>query len=148
VDRPGYCGVPVVGDWVKGGSGIGVSHEVLEVRSGEKWGDMGRGGGNLGGGGGGIVRVATYEFGKLGRVVHIVPNLSAREGLDEMFTAYQTQDIPFRRYRMHTGKGTYPRKNTSLRDGPPRCSSEIFLLEYFCMQPSFTPFYPHLLRHQ
>jgi len=90
-DRPVYTGVPVVMDWVKQGRGICVSHEVLRVSSAE--------------GVDALVRVARYEFAGMGRVVHVVPNVSAREGLDEMFRQYQVQGIPFRRFRMHTGKG-------------------------------------------
>jgi hypothetical protein len=56
--------------------------------------------------GGGWMRGVCYEFGKVGRVWHLVPSVGGKEGVDEMFTKYQTQDVPFRRYRMMNGKSS------------------------------------------
>jgi hypothetical protein len=64
---------------------MSVSHRVLEVE-------------------GGYIRCAIYDFGKVGRVMHLVPSVGARRGADEMFHQYQTQGIPFRRFRMWNGK--------------------------------------------
>ena len=89
-----YTGVPVVSDWVKGESGIKVWQDVITVPP------FGHGGG------GGAVRCAVYEFGTIGRIIHIVPSVGANGGADEMFHKYQTQGIPFRRYRIMNGKGT------------------------------------------
>jgi len=93
-DRMMYTGVPVVSDWVKGESGIKVWQDVITVPP------FGHGGG------GGAVRCAVYEFGTIGRIIHIVPSVGANGGADEMFHKYQTQGIPFRRYRIMNGKGT------------------------------------------
>lgn len=90
-DRSIYTGCPIITDWVKPGSEVISLQSVLE-----------------GFDGGGVIRCAVYEFGKVGRVIHFVPSVSARDGLDEMFYKYQTQDIPFRRYRMMNGKGKSP----------------------------------------
>jgi hypothetical protein len=54
--------------------------------------------------GGGLIRCGIYDFGNVGRVIHLVPSVAAKEGVDDMFYKYQTQDIPFRRYRMMNGK--------------------------------------------
>jgi hypothetical protein len=89
-DRSTYTGIPIITDWVKPGSEVTSTQSVLEVS-------------------GGLIRCATYEFGKVGRVFHLVPSVGARDGADAMFYKYQTQDIPFRRYRMMNGKGRVPR---------------------------------------
>ena len=85
-DRSVYSGIPIITDWVKPGSEVSSTQSVLEVP-------------------GGLIRCAVYEIGKVGRVIHMVPSLGARVGMDEMLHRYQTQDIPFRRYRMTNGKG-------------------------------------------
>jgi hypothetical protein len=85
-NRPVYTGIPVIADWVRPESEITVSHQVLEVENG--W-----------------IRCATYDFGKVGRVMHLVPSVGARNGTDDMFIKYQSQRIPFRRFRMMNGKG-------------------------------------------
>ena len=86
-DRSVYTGIPIVTDWVKPGCEVTSTQSVLEVT-------------------GGAIRCAMYEFGDAGRVIHFVPSYGAREGIDEMFYKYQTQGIPFRRFRM-MNKGTY-----------------------------------------
>jgi len=73
-------------DWVKSGSEVVASHSTLEVD-------------------GGFIRCGIYEFGGAGRVIHMVPSVQAKGDVDQMLLKYQTQQIPFRRYRMATGKG-------------------------------------------
>jgi hypothetical protein len=86
-DRPTYEGTPIVTDWVAPGGEVVSTQVNLELS------------------GGGVYRCVTYDFGgDVGRVIHMVPNLVANMGIDEMFISYQTQNIPFRRYRMATGK--------------------------------------------
>jgi hypothetical protein len=85
-DRSLFSGIPIIANWVKPGSEVVSSQQVLEVD-------------------GGYVRCAIYEIGNAGRVIHMVPSMQAKAGVDEMLRKYQTQDIPFRRYRMTTGKG-------------------------------------------
>jgi hypothetical protein len=85
-DRSMFSGIPIVTDWVNPGSEVVSSQRVFEVD-------------------GGYVRCAIYEIGKVGRVIHMVPSMQAKAGADEMLLKYQAQDIPFRRYRMVTGKG-------------------------------------------
>ena len=92
-DRMMYTGVPLVSDWVKTESGIKLWQDVIRVLPGD-------------GGEGGPVRSAVYEFGNIGRIIHLVPSVGANGGADEMFHKYQTQGIPFRRYRIMNGKGT------------------------------------------
>jgi hypothetical protein len=81
-----FSGIPIITDWVNPGSEVVSLQQVFEVD-------------------GGYVRCAIYEIGKVGRVIHMVPSMQAKTGLDEMLLKYQTQNIPFRRYRMVTGKG-------------------------------------------
>jgi hypothetical protein len=85
-ERPIYTGLPVIKDWVRPESGVKTSLSVLEAE-------------------GGLIRCATYEFEKGGRVYHLVPSVGAMKGVDEMFYKYQTQGIPFKRHRMQGGKG-------------------------------------------
>jgi len=85
-DRLIYTGIPIITDWVKPGSEIVVSHRTLQVD-------------------GGFIRCGIYDFGKVGKVIHMVSSVHAKGDVDEMLLKYQTQDIPFRRYRMVTGKG-------------------------------------------
>jgi hypothetical protein len=86
-DRSVYTGIPIITDWMKPGSEVRSTQSVLEIA-------------------GGPIRCAVYDIGKVGRVIHLVPSYGAREGIDEMFHKYQTQDIPFRRFRMMNGKGS------------------------------------------
>jgi len=90
-DRSKYTGIPIITDWVKPRSEIVSTQKVLEVPNG-------------------FIRCGIYEFGKIGRVIHLIPSVAAMEGADEMFLKYQTQDIPFRRYRMTNGKGIAPKE--------------------------------------
>jgi hypothetical protein len=85
-DHAMYTGIPVITDWVKRGCEISTTQTILETS-------------------GGILRCAIYEFGKVGRVIHVVPNVTARLEIDEVFLQYQSQDISFRRFRMVSGKG-------------------------------------------
>ena len=87
-DRSMYTGIPIITDWIKPGSGIASRQTVLEVPNG-------------------IIKCGIYEFEKVGKVIHLLPSVGAKEGVDKMFHKYQTQDIPFRRYRMANGKGNF-----------------------------------------
>lgn len=81
-----FTGTPIITDWVKPGSEVVSSQSVVEVE-------------------GGFIRVATYDIGKAGRVIHLVPSIGVNGGADEIFLRYQSGEIPFRRYRMYNGKG-------------------------------------------
>jgi hypothetical protein len=85
-NRPVYTGIPVIADWVRPQCEISLSNWVLEVE-------------------GGWMRVTSYDFGMVGRVIHLVPSAGATKCADEIFYKYQTQGIPFRRSRMMNGKG-------------------------------------------
>jgi len=83
-----WTGVPVLADWVAPSGGVTVRHKALRVE-------------------GGYIRCGIYEFGTVGRVIHLVPSIAARGNCDEMFVSYQTQDIEFRRGRMMNYKGKF-----------------------------------------
>jgi hypothetical protein len=76
----------VVSDWVNPESEVTCTQNTFQVPGGQ-------------------IQCAIYEFGKVGRVIHLVPSVGAREEVDEMFYKYQTQDILFRRYRRPNGRG-------------------------------------------
>jgi hypothetical protein len=81
-----WTGVPVLADWVNPSGEVTVRQKALRVE-------------------GGYIRCGIYEFGTVGRVIHLVPSITARGNCDEMFLSYQTQDIEFRRGRMMNHKG-------------------------------------------
>jgi hypothetical protein len=86
-ERPIYTGLPVITDCATSEKEVKTTLSVLQVE-------------------GGLIRCARYEFRKGGRVYHLSPSVGAMGGADELFHKYQTQGIPFRRFRMKGGKGT------------------------------------------